>query len=91
MLKTWEYYTAFIEARMEEIDVETEAMIPQGDHPKYSPYALMPELNELGAKGWELVSIAPVKPGRNHDVVLPSGSDLSWARHYLCVFKRPLI
>lgn len=90
MLQTWEYLTTFIESRMEEVAGDDEAMIPEGDHPKYSPYALMPELNALGAKGWELVSIMPVKPGRNHDVVLPSGSDLSWTRHYLCVFKRPL-
>jgi hypothetical protein len=89
-MQKWEYYTTFIEALMEEIDPMVEPTIPAEDHPKYSPFALIPELNALGEKGWELISFTPVKPGRNHDVVLPGAGELAWTRHYLCVFKRPI-
>jgi hypothetical protein len=89
LMQRWEYSTTLIEADMEGADPFKEPMIPEGDHPKYSPFALIPELNSLGEKGWELVSFTPVKPGRNHDVVLPGAGELAWARHYLCVFKRP--
>ena len=88
-MQQWEYYSTLIEALMEEIDIQHEPTIPVDNHPKYSPYALIPELNALGEKGWELISMMPVKPGRNHDVVLPGAGELAWARHYLCVFKRP--
>ena len=87
-MDTWEYFTTFVEANMAKEDVVHSAEIPQGKHPKYSPYALIPELNALGAKGWELMSIEPVSPGRNHDVVKPDANALKWARHYFCVFKR---
>ncbi|MEM7112215.1 MAG: hypothetical protein AAF614_07260 [Chloroflexota bacterium] len=62
--------------------------IPDGNHPKYSPYALIPELNSFGAKGWELLHMEPVSIGRNHDVVRPDASAMKWGRHYFCVFKR---
>lgn len=84
----WEYFTTFIEANMEKIDVLDSAEIPEGKHPKYSPYALIPELNAFGAKGWELIHMEPVSPGRNHDVVRPDASAMKWGRHYFCVFKR---
>jgi len=88
-MQKWEYYTTLIEASMENVDTYGEPTIPSVDHPKYSPYALIPELNALGEKGWELISMQPVRPGRNHDVVLPGAGEMTWAHHYLCAFKRP--
>ena len=88
-MERWEYFTTFIEAQMEQID-PVEMVIPQGEHPKYSPYALMPELNRLGDKGWELVHMQPVIIGRNHDVLLHDNSTRYWTSCYFCVFKRRL-
>ena len=87
-MERWEYFTTFIEANMGKDDVGHSAEIPPGDHPVYSPYALIPELNSLGAKGWELIHMEPVSIGRNHDVVLPDAQAMKWGRHYFCVFKR---
>lgn len=82
----WEYFTTFIEANA--AYAANSAEIPPGDHPKYSPLFLIPELNDYGAKGWELIHMEPVSPGRNHDVVIPDASAMKWGRHYFCVFKR---
>lgn len=87
-MEKWEYFTTFIEANMAKEDVAFTSGIPPGDHPKYSPYALIPELNSYGAKGWELIHMEPVSVGRNHDVVRPDANAAKWGRHYFCVFKR---
>ena len=84
----WEYFTTFIEANMANEAVAYSTEIPDGNHPKYSPYALIPELNGFGAKGWELLHMEPVSIGRNHDVVRPDANAMKWGRHYFCVFKR---
>lgn len=84
----WEYFTTILEANMANEAVAVSAEIPVGDHPQYSPYALIPELNNLGAKGWELVHMEAVSIGRNHDVVKPDASAMRWGRHYFCAFKR---
>ncbi|MCO5183646.1 MAG: DUF4177 domain-containing protein [Anaerolineae bacterium] len=88
LINEWEYYTTFLEARMSETDTWSEAMIPDEDHPKYSPYAIMPELNRLGRKGWELVHIEPVIVGKNHDVLVHPNNMVYWGNTYFCVFKR---
>ena len=89
-LEQWEYFTTFIEAQMSDIDPQHEAMIPHDDHPKFSPYATMPELNSLGQKGWELISMQPVIIGKNHDVLVHPNSITYWGNTYFCVFKRRL-
>ena len=89
-LEQWEYYTTFIEAQMATADVSHETMIPAGNHPKFSPYATMPELNRLGEKGWELVTMQPVIIGKNHDVMVHPNNITVWASSYFCVFKRRL-
>ncbi len=90
-LEQWEYFTTFIEAEMSQIDVESEAMIPPDEkHPKFSPYALLPELNRLGQKGWELMSMQPVIAGKNHDISVHPNDIKYWSHTYLCVFKRRL-
>jgi hypothetical protein len=90
-LEQWEYFTTLIETEMAQIDAHTEAMIPSDqDHPKYSPYATMPELNRLGQKGWELMSMQPVIAGKNHDILVHPNNFTYWSHTYLCVFKRRL-
>lgn len=89
-MQQWEYFTTFIEANTEIAPVPVRDDIPRVEHRKYTPYALIPQLNLFGAKGWELVSIEPVVPGKNHDVMLPDSSGMKWARTYLCAFKRPV-
>ncbi|WP_420641646.1 hypothetical protein [Candidatus Leptofilum sp.] len=56
----------------------------------YSPQLMMPELNRLGAKGWELVHMEPVYVGSNEDVLIEEGGGMRrWTNKYFCVFKRP--
>ena len=87
-MEKWEYYTTFIEAQMDRIALHEEGMIPPGEHPKYSPYATIPELNQLGQKGWELIHMEPVIIGKNHDVLVQPNNMVYWANTYFCVFKR---
>jgi hypothetical protein len=50
----------------------------------------MPELNRLGAKGWELVHMEPAYVGNNEDILLhEGGGSRRWTNKYFCVFKRP--
>ena len=86
----WEYLTQFIKANVKDIDIYDHPKLVEPDSlPKYSPLALMPEMNALGKKGWELVHIQPVHVGSNEDVLI-NAQDRNWTHSYLCVFKRPL-
>lgn len=89
-MEQWEYLTRFIEADTR--DKETAVYLgdlEQNDLPIYSPEALMPELNRLGAKGWELVHMQPAFVGSKHDILVHEGGGWSrWSNKYFCVFKR---
>lgn len=85
----WEYYTTLLHARIEEIDTWAEPMIPEEKHPKFSPFAIIPELNQLGRKGWELIHIEPVIAGKHHDIMVHPNGMVNWSNTYFCVFKRP--
>lgn len=87
-MEKWEYYTTFIEAEMKDVEQSFHAMIPPGQHPKFSPFALMPELNRLGEKGWELLQVTPVVAGKNHDVLVHPNEMTYWSNTYFCVFRR---
>jgi hypothetical protein len=89
-MQKWEYYTTFIETEMKQSDWEPQPMIPPGDHPKFSPYAAIPELNRLGEKGWEMLSMTPVIIGKNHDVLVHPNDMTRWSNTYFCVFKRQI-
>jgi hypothetical protein len=89
-MEKWEYFTTFLYASMEQSLAELEPMVPMGEHPKFSPYALIPALNELGQKGWELVEMRPVLIGRNHDVMVHPNNMSQWSNTYFCAFKRRL-
>ena len=53
--------------------------------PRHSPQTLIPQLDEYGEQGWELVSVQPVFMGENEDITYYGDS---WTHHYLCFFKR---
>ncbi len=88
-MEKWEYLTLFLEANKQEADsmaysIESEELA------SYSPQLLMPELNRLGAKGWELVHMEPAYVGNNEDILLhEGGGSRRWTNKYFCVFKRP--
>ena len=88
----WEYHTAILHAEMERPGVRDYlARRRSGEIARYSPLALLPELNELGAAGWELVSIQPVLAGDNEDVFIGSrGQTGGWSHAYLCALRRRL-
>ena len=86
----WEYLTCYIAADVPAAraagnltDVEAERL------GRYAPEALIPELNRLGEKGWELVHMTPVFVGSNEDVLVDEGGGMRrWTNTYFCAFKR---
>lgn len=88
-MQKWEYLTRFLEADLQNFtspDVELSYEALQ----RHSPETMIPELNQLGSNGWELVHMEPVHIGRNHDVLVhEGGGSRRWATSYFCVFKRP--
>ena len=87
MTHTWEYLTTTLSTEGRTVPVSDQ--IPPGPHPKYSVYALMPQLNEFGQQGWELVSLEPVQEGRNGDLRYCDAAGGQWTYTYLAAFKRP--
>ena len=86
-MDTWEYFTEIIGADGPE-EVPTIDDVPQGQHPKFSVYKLIPYLNYFGSKGWELVSLEPVQVGRNGDIRYCGASSGQWTYTYFASFKR---
>lgn len=106
-MQTWEYIALHLESDKEKIKVEESSKRKIADvikrvwnddnskYSSYSPFALTPLLDALGADGWEMVSMQPLVVGSNADVTLPVSSAAvstipHWTHHYLCVFKRPV-
>ncbi|WP_420629710.1 hypothetical protein [Candidatus Leptofilum sp.] len=88
-MNQWEYLTQFLEANKSATDSMNFAM-EEEELASYSPQLLMPELNRLGAKGWELVHMEPVFVGKNEDILMhEGGGSRRWTNKYFCVFKRP--
>jgi hypothetical protein len=86
----WEYHTAILSADVSRPGVEGFLQRRStGALAKYTPLALLPELNEMGAAGWEMISIEPVIAGENEDIFIGSrGQSGSWVHTYLCAFRR---
>lgn len=87
----WEYLSTFIEAnaRSKEKREFIKQRFPDKKRiPRYTPESLMPELDKLGAEGWELLHIEPVAQVGGKGDVLFTGSVSQWGRVYFCVFKR---
>ncbi len=87
----WEYLSTFIEAnaRSKENQEFLKRRFPdQKKFQRYSPESLMPELDKLGAQGWELVHMEPIAQVGGKGDVLFTGSVSQWSGTYFCVFKR---
>jgi hypothetical protein len=86
----WEYLTTFIQANVR--TQETKSFLRQrfpGRRrlPRFTPEAMMPELDKLGEEGWELIHMEPVaRVGGKGDILFPAGPH--WTNRYFCVFKR---
>ena len=85
----WEYLSLFLEARVHKEDEDRlKKRFSKKRLPKYTPESMIPELDQLGAAGWELVHMEPVpKVGGKGDILF--GGAPRWSNTYFCVFKRP--
>jgi hypothetical protein len=88
-MEQWEYLPTFIEANAKSQESKDFLKTQNPDvkkPPRYMVEAMMPQLNELGAQGWELVHMEPVAGvGKKGDVLF---ADHKWSNTYFCVFKR---
>lgn len=81
-MQTFEYLTLFLEADAKKF------LSSQGQRIEpYTPRSLMPQLNEFGAQGWELISLTPYQVGVNEDTAV-GGAAIRWTHTYFAVFKR---
>ena len=88
-MDTWEYYTTTLRTNHPDIAIPIQDDVPINvNHPKYSTYKLMPQLNYYGNKGWELMSLEPVQEGSNGDLRYPDTAGGQWSYTYFAVFKR---
>lgn len=55
MLPRWEHFVVALEARTEPYEHVLRERWPEVSFPRYAPEALMPQLDERGREGWELV------------------------------------
>ena len=87
----YEYLTTFLtaEAKSKETKEWLKTRNPKVKNPPvFTPESMIPELNKLGAEGWEIVTMTPVAGvGRNGDVRF-TGEEPRWSNTYFCVFKR---
>lgn len=87
----WEYLSLFLEANFPAHEKELRAMYPNERMSQFTPRALVPEMNKLGAEGWELILCHPYSAGGNADILThrtsPSNNS-TWTNLYFCVFKR---
>lgn len=90
MAEQWEYLTRFIkaEATSKEIKEYLKDRLDTKRPPRYAPEAMIPELNQLGKEGWELVQMEPVaRVGRKGNILF-TGEGRRWSNVFFCVFKR---
>jgi hypothetical protein len=89
-MEQWEYWPTYFEAKANKKEMREylKSKIPglKRRPPKFMVESLMPELNEMGEQGWELVHMEPVPSlGKKGDVLFGSRE---WSNVYFCVFKR---
>ena len=88
-MEQWEYWTTFLWAHIDNRGAREllKSRYPDWNPAKYTPETMVPDLNALGAKGWELVHMEPVAIARNYDVAFGRETGTS-SNVYFCVFKR---
>jgi hypothetical protein len=86
----WEYLTTFLEARVKGDEMKQFIKERFDKKPrKHSPESMIPELNEMGTAGWELVHMEPLpRTGRKEDIQFDNHN---WSSTYFCVFKRQVM
>lgn len=74
-MQKWEYRTVIYRANAR--DPETREYLktlwPDWDPPASAPQALLYRLNEIGSRGWELVSIQPVYIDEDANILVHGG------------------
>ena len=94
LFEQWEYMTKFVWANIDREGAKDylQRTWPKWQNPpKYTPEAMIPELNDWGKYGWELVHMEPIpSPGKNYDIgyALGGTGGVDWSNVYFCVFKR---
>ena len=69
MVERWEYHTTLLHADAEQRRDFLEGRWPDWRAPKYAAESMIPDLDQLGADGWELVHMEPVGGvGKHGDV-----------------------
>ena len=87
----WEYHVTLLYSDIDRASRFLAAKWPDMRPDKHAPESLIPALDELGAAGWELVSIQPVFAGTNSELAILGGpAGVQWSAWYLCSFKRRL-
>ena len=71
----WEYRTVVFYAKAREPETRDylRSIWPGWEPPRSAPQALIPKLNEIGSRGWELVSIQPVYIDEDANVLVHGG------------------
>ena len=91
MIEKWEYWTGYLHASITNAGVRDflrKTMPDWANPPKFTPEAMIPDLNMMGDQGWELVHMQPVVvAGSDGDIFFPAGAP-AWSHAYFCVFKR---
>ncbi len=87
-MEQWEYMTTFLAAKADKKETRQFIKTRFNKRPKrFSPESMIPELDKLGAEGWEMVHMEPVaRVGGKEDVLFDN--DYRWSNTYFCVFKR---
>lgn len=89
-MKKWECFTTFVFASVGKPGVKEYI---EKNHPdvldddRAAPETMIPELNEYGKKGWELLRMQPVLLTEEGVVRYPVTKD-EFSAWYFCVFKR---
>lgn len=86
-MEKWEYQTRFFEAKVNSDQIKSFVESSFNKKAKrHSPEAMIPELNALGAEGWEIIHMEPVaRVGGKEDVRMADGG---WSSTYFAVLKR---
>ena len=89
MYEKWEYLTRFVEAEATDKQIKAYIKDTFDKKPKkYSPESMIPQLNQLGAEGWEVISMTPVAEVGGKEDILITGDERKWSHVFFCVFKR---
>ena len=89
-MEKWEYITKFVAASIDRESVEQylrQQWPNRQKQPKFTPLAMVPELNAWGDKGWEVIHMQPVWIGKNHDIH-NYGYSHEYTNVFFCVMKR---